>query len=255
GGGVGAVVAAFELTDPPDWKDRYEVTVYQMGWRLGGKGASGRNHARCERIEEHGLHIWMGFYENAFRLMRKCYQEVGRQPGEPRAAWTDAFGKQTQVTLMEAVDGRWVPWLLDFPDNDAVPGDGGVFLEPWDYVRMLLRWLVRKHEQSGLHADPAPTVVVASWVEQVWRDTVVRVQTAAGAVVETVATVTGAVGGAAAAVLQPLGGSPSGLLLHRAHDLAEQLPADPRRHSALEQHALVVLLDEFIGRRLRAVEA
>jgi uncharacterized protein with NAD-binding domain and iron-sulfur cluster len=149
-----------------------------------------------------------------------------------------------------------VPWLLDFPDNDAVPGDGGVFLEPWDYVRMLLRWLVRKHEQSGLHAAPAaPTVVVAGWVEQVWKDTVVRVETAAGAVVETVETVTSTVGGAAGAVLQPLGGSPSGLLLHRAHELAERLPADPRDHSALGQHALVVLLDEFIGRRLRAVAA
>ena len=24
----------------------------------------------ADRIEEHGLHLWMGFYENAFRLMR-----------------------------------------------------------------------------------------------------------------------------------------------------------------------------------------
>ena len=44
-----------------------------MGWRLGGKGASGRGVA--DRIEEHGLHLWMGFYENAFRLMRDCYEE------------------------------------------------------------------------------------------------------------------------------------------------------------------------------------
>ena len=53
GGGVGAITAAFELTRP-ELKGRYEVTVYQLGWRIGGKGASGRGPHK--RIEEHGLH-------------------------------------------------------------------------------------------------------------------------------------------------------------------------------------------------------
>ena len=43
GGGMAAVAAAFELTSDPGWKSRYDVTLYQMGFRLGGKGASGRN--------------------------------------------------------------------------------------------------------------------------------------------------------------------------------------------------------------------
>ncbi len=73
GGGCAAMTAAFELTRP-ELASRYEVTVYQMGWRLGGKGASGRGPHR--RIEEHGLHLWMGYYENAFRLMRECYSEL-----------------------------------------------------------------------------------------------------------------------------------------------------------------------------------
>ncbi|HVR29912.1 MAG TPA: NAD(P)-binding protein [Thermoanaerobaculia bacterium] len=43
GGGVGAMTAAFELPHPHNPRAReYDVTVYQMGWRLGGKGASGR---------------------------------------------------------------------------------------------------------------------------------------------------------------------------------------------------------------------
>ena len=37
GGGVGAMTAAWSLTSVPDWQDRYEITVYQMGWRLGGR--------------------------------------------------------------------------------------------------------------------------------------------------------------------------------------------------------------------------
>ena len=63
GGGAGGMTAAFELTATPELRERFEVTVYQLGWRLGGKGASGRNRGVADRIEEHGLHIWFGFYE------------------------------------------------------------------------------------------------------------------------------------------------------------------------------------------------
>src|SRR6185503_267067 len=72
GGGCAGLTAAFELSRP-EHGDRFQITVYQMGFRLGGKGASGRGVGG--RIEEHGLHLWMGFYENAFRLMRECYEE------------------------------------------------------------------------------------------------------------------------------------------------------------------------------------
>ena len=78
GGGVGGCTAALWLTDPIH-KGKYEVTLYQLGWRLGGKGASGRNldPNLGHRSEEHGLHIWFGFYENAFRTIRKAYREMG----------------------------------------------------------------------------------------------------------------------------------------------------------------------------------
>ena len=89
GGGCGAIATAFELTRP-EHRGKYHVTIYQLGWRLGGKGASGRGPA--ERVQEHGLHIWMGFYENAFRLLRECYAELNRTPGSSRIAdWRDAF--------------------------------------------------------------------------------------------------------------------------------------------------------------------
>lgn len=76
GGGIGGLAAAFGLTEFPDWQNQYEITIYQLGWRLGGKAASGRNAHAHQRIEEHGLHVWMGFYENAFRMMRTCYAEL-----------------------------------------------------------------------------------------------------------------------------------------------------------------------------------
>ena len=68
--------AAWRLSEP-GWRDRFEsITVYQRGWRLGGKGASSRGDNG--RIEEHGLHIWLGSYENAFALLRECYAELDR---------------------------------------------------------------------------------------------------------------------------------------------------------------------------------
>ena len=39
GGGCAAMAAAFELTRPSH-AGRYEVTIYQLGWRLGGAWSS-----------------------------------------------------------------------------------------------------------------------------------------------------------------------------------------------------------------------
>lgn len=38
GGGMAALTTAYELTNRPGWQDCFEITFYQMGWRLGGKG-------------------------------------------------------------------------------------------------------------------------------------------------------------------------------------------------------------------------
>jgi len=58
GGGTGALSAAWGLTSLPNWRDDYDITVYQMGWRLGGKGASGRAHITeldiCELSPDEG---------------------------------------------------------------------------------------------------------------------------------------------------------------------------------------------------------
>ncbi len=140
GGGIGALSAVYEITDQPGWAERYDITVYQMGWRLGGKGASGRNADAGQRIEEHGLHIWFGFYENAFRLMRRCYAEAGRAPGTPLATWRDAFHPHSRFVVQEEVNGAWVPWDTSYPTNDALPGDASPELTPVDLARQLARW-------------------------------------------------------------------------------------------------------------------
>jgi uncharacterized protein with NAD-binding domain and iron-sulfur cluster len=114
GGGVSALTTALELSGEADWQERYEITVYQTGWRLGGKGASSRNEAAGGRIEEHGLHIWLGFYENAFAVIRRSYEELGRPAGTPLATWTDAFTRERNYFELGVL------YLLD-PLRDQAP--------------------------------------------------------------------------------------------------------------------------------------
>lgn len=122
GGGCGAMTAAFELTRP-EHQGRFAVTVYQEGWRLGGKGASGRGASG--RVEEHGLHIWMGCYENSFRLIRDCYAELAGHPdGSPFGDWREAFVAEPDIGLFAATEREdWQRWSARFPPRPGLPGD------------------------------------------------------------------------------------------------------------------------------------
>ncbi|MEM1008867.1 MAG: NAD(P)-binding protein, partial [Myxococcota bacterium] len=125
GGGCGAVAAALGLTDTASRRAQFEVTIYQMGWRLGGKGAAGRAMDKGARIEEHGFHIWLGFYNHSFRMIRNVYEELNRAPGEALATFEDAFTPHNYILLQEQLQGRWHHWPLPFPENTQKPGDPG----------------------------------------------------------------------------------------------------------------------------------
>jgi uncharacterized protein with NAD-binding domain and iron-sulfur cluster len=127
GGGCAAMAAAWDLTsrDNPLNKSGAgcQVTIFQMGGRLGGKGASSRNQRRGyrDRIEEHGLHLWLGYYENAFRMIRTCFEElkargdVNRQPFD-NWNWLSAFERANLVGLADDSSGDWEPWVARFPE-------------------------------------------------------------------------------------------------------------------------------------------
>jgi uncharacterized protein with NAD-binding domain and iron-sulfur cluster len=159
------MATAFELTKPTH-EGRYEVTVFQMGWRQGGKGASGRGVAG--RIEEHGLHLWMGYYENAFRLMRECYSELGRDPSKVSIArWSDAFSPANFNAVTDwSPSERWLPWIVDFPPSPGLPGDA----DPprWrvqDYLvraASLLRTLLATIRIAGGEAEAPPEEIFST---------------------------------------------------------------------------------------------
>src|SRR3954468_118597 len=117
GGGPSGLAAAFELTATPELAARHSVTIYQPGWRLGGKCASGRNRKMHDRIEEHGLHVWFGCYDNAFSIMRRCYDELDRDPrADALATLDEAFVGCDQVVVWEFEgEERWSPHPIDFP--------------------------------------------------------------------------------------------------------------------------------------------
>ena len=122
GGGCASIAAAFELSRP-EHNRKYQITVYQLGWRLGGKGASGRGPS--DRIEEHGFHVWMGCYENAFRLMRECYSELKRDRRICGITdWRDAFFPAPLIGLAQSQPhGGYHNFLSYFPPGDGLPGD------------------------------------------------------------------------------------------------------------------------------------
>jgi uncharacterized protein with NAD-binding domain and iron-sulfur cluster len=158
GGGAGSLAAAFYLSAQPGWRERYEITVYQQGWRLGGKGASGRNARLGQRIEEHGLHIWFGFYANAFAMIRAVYQELGRPPEAPLARWDQAFQPHDYVVLAEQAGNAWRPWNLVLPRRPGEPGTGSDPVTPWQMALQAITWLRQWHsELRALAPDPSAT--------------------------------------------------------------------------------------------------
>jgi uncharacterized protein with NAD-binding domain and iron-sulfur cluster len=149
GGGVGAMTAAFELTTTQALRDRHDVTVYQVGWRLGGKGASGRHSGTGARIEEHGLHVWSGFYDNAIRQMKACLKELNEAGAE--GVYPDfgsAFLAHNNIVLGDGPGDGWKFWPVRPENNEATPGEGGVLLSPWEYFTELAGYLRDMLDQS-----------------------------------------------------------------------------------------------------------
>jgi uncharacterized protein with NAD-binding domain and iron-sulfur cluster len=147
---MGGLAAAWELTRPGA-RERCDVTVFQLGWRLGGKAASSRNHQLGDRIEEHGLHLLGGCYENVFMMIREAYEELGRHRDAPLAAWRDAFLPQDLVVLEDRAGDRWHHWPQRFPRLPSSPGEHGTISSPLETFTSLIRWLL------GVVVAPDPT--------------------------------------------------------------------------------------------------
>ncbi len=159
GGGPSSLAAAYYLARQ---KDRYEVEVYTTGWRLGGKCAAGRNGAANDRVEEHGLHAFVGFYENGFRTMREVYEDAGLQIaiGTPPYDYEQGEGPVAggfigcdAVGVFEKWKGDWRYFATPQKFNGKVPGqipEGGE--EPSPHFGTVVTGALRRvvHDTASL---------------------------------------------------------------------------------------------------------
>ncbi len=140
GAGMGGLSAAYELTNYPNWNELYDVSLYVLGWRAGGKTATGRGPA--ERIQEHGIHILQGWYHNLFRVMSEVYVErakIGTLPPLPWPNWYGALVRNDSTFLMEYLPElrSWANQTLIFPQTVDLPG-GGPPLPPWETIKKMV---------------------------------------------------------------------------------------------------------------------
>ncbi|OQW91244.1 MAG: hypothetical protein BWK79_17400 [Beggiatoa sp. IS2] len=163
GGGIGSLSAVFALTDQANWQENYEITVYQLGWRLGGKGASGRQQSMGDRIEEHGLHVWFGFYENSFQVMQKCYAEVNQHnPNYPYKIWDQAFEQHHSIGIEEFHNGQWKNWFFAFPPNNEVPGQGLCYPVLLGCIGKIFSLITKEIDLAAARREVFPEIMVNS---------------------------------------------------------------------------------------------
>jgi uncharacterized protein with NAD-binding domain and iron-sulfur cluster len=179
GGGMAGLSAAWRLSEP-GWRDRFEsITVYQRGWRLGGKAASSRG--QHGRIEEHGLHVWLGSYENAFTLLRECYAELDRATTDPAApihTWDQGMVPADNLGMADRWGNDWLVWPGGFARNDELPGEPdatGRELTVVGFLRRALQLILDFSESlaetttDGLVLSTSPDPTSARWIEVVQR--------------------------------------------------------------------------------------
>ncbi|MGY6500726.1 MAG: NAD(P)-binding protein [Acidimicrobiales bacterium] len=168
GGGPAGLSAALALTDPvrqPDWADRYDVTVLQMGWRAGGKGATGRRGTAVladgewrldgdARVEEHGIHLFGNMYTNALRALDQCLGELVPSPGEPVDTMDSCLTPSNYIQLADYVGGRWELTPQYMPHNDLIPWGDLDYPDPKTLVAEILhQFTILIDEALGIDPD------------------------------------------------------------------------------------------------------
>ena len=141
GGGPAGLAAAFELSATPALRERFEIDLYQIGWRLGGKCASSRNREARGRNEEHGLHVLGGFYHNVFSQLSPLYEEWMALSPETAIPFADAFKGHNTFTLMQREASVWRAVSVELPTNDLVPGLAPEPITPRIMLGRIVAWV------------------------------------------------------------------------------------------------------------------
>lgn len=158
GGGMAALAAAFEITNSPG----YEVTIHTLGWRLGGKCASSRGPNA--RIQEHGIHGFLGSYYNANVMLARVYAELNRPHEAPLSTFEAAMVGMDALQMYRGPT-RSEMLNLEFPHNGLDPADPAAALTIEELVDAVIAWA------EGLKPPPGDHPVLDA-IAALWRDVV-----------------------------------------------------------------------------------
>jgi len=136
-----AILAAFGLSDTAEQRARYDVTVYQMGWRAGGKCSTGRV-APTMRVEQNGTHYLFGCYDACFDTVRRSFDELAVRGILDFGTYEEAFLPRNLLVFTQRFRGKWYTWNVRFPANGTVPGTLDGALPFHDYVSMAIGWIL-----------------------------------------------------------------------------------------------------------------
>ncbi|MBZ5710483.1 NAD(P)-binding protein [Nannocystis pusilla] len=156
GGGPAACTTALYLARQTD---RYEVSLYTTGYRLGGKCQSWRNPDKAWRVEEHGLHAFLGFYHNAFTTVQDAYHDGFATPEIGDALYQRAFYQEKYNGLMVHHNGEWsycpLPSLSAAASSTSTGGSTGAHALLGAVEALVRRTLDHFKAMSDAHAGLA----------------------------------------------------------------------------------------------------
>lgn len=170
GGGPAGLAAAFSLTATPELRERFDVAIYQAGWRVGGKCGQGRR-GPANRIEINGTHYLFGAYDAAFGVARAVFDELDAGGDRRFGTFESQFLACNVIAIKEFFNGNWETWTIDVPGNGKPPGTPSDLPSLGTTIRTVLGWVINHGTSKGtaaLLANDPPAGDAAATDEPHW---------------------------------------------------------------------------------------
>lgn len=127
--------------------------------------ASGRNseEGKGYRIEEHGIHSFLGCYFNAGEMMNDVFAELKKMPGLNGyyTSFDDAFVPQHSAVQWDHIDDKWTPWYVAMPANKRKYGtttsNGNYHNAIKDTLKLIVSDYLPQLKSAADHVSP-PTL-------------------------------------------------------------------------------------------------
>jgi uncharacterized protein with NAD-binding domain and iron-sulfur cluster len=165
GAGPAGLSAALALSRTREQRALYDVTIYQSGWRAGGKCATGRAMDKGWRVEQNGSHYLFGCYGNSFEIVQEAYEVLSEHGVSDFGDYRGQFVPRNLIVAQkDRGKNRWESWFLHLPETTGWP-DRGKKYPPFShfffmFVQVLLGGLLGLFINSAARGDRAAGVMI-----------------------------------------------------------------------------------------------